>query len=127
MGLLAKIIADAKALEAESVRDEEDSQKAYEGFVTDSNNAIKTKTDSITDKKDTKAQKEAELTEERIPARDGLVHELEELANYKTQLHQDCDFTLDNFDLRQKHRDEEILALKQAKAVLSGSDFKLEE
>merc|ERR1719298_46126 len=35
MGMLNEIINEAKALEAEAVRNEDDSQKAYEGFVKD--------------------------------------------------------------------------------------------
>ena len=42
---------------------------------------------------------------------------------YKEQLHSSCDFVLKNFDIRQTARDEEIEALKQAKAILSGAKF----
>jgi len=37
MGMMQSIIDDAKAMEAEAIRGEEDSQKAYEEFVKDSN------------------------------------------------------------------------------------------
>ena len=35
----------------------------------------------------------------------------------------DCDFVMKNFEIRQTGRDEEIEALKQAKAILSGAKF----
>ena len=35
----------------------------------------------------------------------------------------DCDFVMKNFEIRQTARDEEIEALKQAKAILSGAKF----
>merc|ERR1719491_2783412 len=91
--MIEQIISDAKAMEAEAIRSEEDAQKAYEDFV--------------------KAKK----------AKDSVVIELEQLANYKAKLHQSCDFVLDNFDLRQTARDEEVEAIRQAKAILSGAKF----
>merc|ERR1719247_3320545 len=74
-------------MEAETIRAEEDAQKAYE--------------DSLA----------------------AVELELEQLGNYKLQLHQSCDFVLKNFEIRQTARDEEIEALKQAKAILSGAKF----
>jgi len=44
-------------------------------------------------------------------------------ANYKAELHSSCDFITKNFEIRQTARDEEIEALNQAKAILSGSKF----
>merc|ERR1711966_376913 len=38
-------------------------------------------------------------------------------------LHKSCDFTLNNFDIRQEARDQEVEALRQAKAILSGAKF----
>merc|ERR1712032_465096 len=52
-----------------------------------------------------------------------VVTELEELSNYNAELHKSCDFITKNFDLRQTARDEEVEALKQAKAILSGAKF----
>merc|ERR1719454_2528116 len=43
MSLLQQIISDAKAMEAETVRAEEDAQKAYEDFVKDTNASIEAK------------------------------------------------------------------------------------
>eukprot|EP00448_Togula_jolla_P003903 CAMPEP_0170599444 /NCGR_PEP_ID=MMETSP0224-20130122/16799_1 /TAXON_ID=285029 /ORGANISM="Togula jolla, Strain CCCM 725" /LENGTH=58 /DNA_ID=CAMNT_0010924093 /DNA_START=1 /DNA_END=177 /DNA_ORIENTATION=- len=49
--------------------------------------------------------------------------ELEQLSTYNAELHTSCDFVMKNFDLRQTARDEEVEALKQAKAILSGANF----
>merc|ERR1719428_269368 len=46
-----------------------------------------------------------------------------DLEKYATGVHASCDFVLDNFDIRQKARAEEIDALEDAKAILSGADF----
>merc|ERR1719262_397147 len=40
MGMMRGIIDEAKGLEAEAIRGEEDSQKAYEEFVMDTNNSL---------------------------------------------------------------------------------------
>ena len=49
--------------------------------------------------------------------------ELEQLSTYNAELHQSCDYVLKNFDVRQTARSEEMEALKQAKAILSGAKF----
>merc|ERR1719421_1176388 len=40
MGMIEQIIADAKAMEAEAIKAEEDAQIAYESLVTETNNSI---------------------------------------------------------------------------------------
>merc|ERR1719230_1468337 len=40
MGMMSGIINDAKAMEAEAIRGEEDAQKTYEQFVMDTNASI---------------------------------------------------------------------------------------
>jgi len=40
-----------------------------------------------------------------------------------TGIHTDCDFTIKYFDIRQKARKEEMDAIVDAKAILSGADF----
>jgi len=122
MSMIEQIIADAKAMEGEAIRAEEDSQKAYEDFVKETNASIETKSKDIVGKSDDKAQAEAELVEAQ-EAKEAALAELEHLANYKTELHQSCDFILKSFDLRQTARDEEVEALQQAKAILSGAKF----
>jgi len=122
MGMIEQIIQDAKALEAETVRTEEENQKAYEVFVTDTNACIEEASKAIVAKSKEKAKAEEELVEAE-QALDEVVLELEQLGNYKMELHRDCDFIQKNFELRQTARDEEIEALKTAKAILSGAKF----
>merc|ERR1712060_573867 len=122
MGLIQQIISDAKAMEAETIRAEEDAQKAYEDFVKETNNSIEAKSRDIVSKTEEKAQAETDLVEAN-KAKDAVMLELEQLSNYNAELHQSCDFVLKNFDLRQAARDEEVEALRQAKAILSGAKF----
>merc|ERR1712026_111358 len=56
MSMLQQIITDAKAMEAEAIRSEEDAQKAYEDFVKETNNSIEAKSRDIVNKSDLKAK-----------------------------------------------------------------------
>merc|ERR1719389_931789 len=122
MGLLQQIISDAKAMEAETIRAEEDAQKAYEDYVKDTNASIEEKNKDIVHKSEVKAKAEADLVQAQND-KEAVLLELEQLGNYKSELHSSCDFIIKNFEIRQSARDEEIEALKQAKAILSGANF----
>merc|ERR1719390_423948 len=120
--MIQQIINDAKAMEAETIRSEEDAQKAYEDFVKDTNASVDAKGKDIVNKSESKAKAESELVEAE-KEKENVMLELEQLANYKAELHSSCDFIMKNFEIRQTARDEEIEALKQAKAILSGAKF----
>jgi len=122
MAMIQTIIDDAKKLEADSIRAEEEAQKAYEDMVAETNASIDKKTKEQANKAEEKAKGEGNLNQANSDKEAALL-EMEELANYKAELHQSCDFIMKNFELRQTARDEEIEALKQAKAILSGAKF----
>jgi len=122
MDMIKQIISDAKAMEAEAIRSEEDAQKAYEDFVKETNASIETKSKQIVNKSEEKSKAEGELVETK-ESKEAVMLELEQLSNYNAELHQACDFVMKNFDVRQTARDEEVEALKQAKAILSGAKF----
>merc|ERR1711972_498725 len=122
MSMMQQIIEDAKAMEAETIRSEEDAQKAYEDFVKETNASIEAKSKDIVNKSEVKAKAESDLVATK-DSKEATMLELEQLSNYNAQLHQSCDFVTKNFELRQTARDEEVEALKQAKAILSGADF----
>jgi len=124
MGMIQQIINDAKAMETETIRAEEDGQKAYEDFVKDTNNSVEEKNKDIIHKSEIKAKGEADLVQAKDD-KDAVLLELEQLGNSKAELHSSCDFIVKNFEIRQTARDEEVEALKQAKAILSGADFSM--
>merc|ERR1719491_144807 len=124
MGMLQQIANDAKAMEAETIRAEEDSQKSYEEFVKDTNGSIEEKNKDIIHKSKTQAKAEADLVQAKDD-KEAVLLELEQLGNYKAELHSSCDFIVKNFEIRQAARDEEVEALKQAKAILSGAKFSM--
>merc|ERR1719482_2576550 len=122
MGMIQQIINDAKQMEAEALRSEDEAQKAYEDFVKDTNASMEEKNKDIINKSELKAKAEADKTEKE-EEKENVMLTLEQLSNEAADFHKACDFTIKNFDIRQTARDEEIEALKQAKAILSGSKF----
>merc|ERR1719359_1372579 len=120
--MIQQIINDAKAMEAEAIKSEEDAQKAYEDFVKDTNASIEEKQKDIVNKSEEKAKAEADKTQAEED-KENVMIELEQLSAENADLYKACDFVVKNFEIRQTGRDEEIEALKQAKAILSGAKF----
>jgi peptidoglycan hydrolase CwlO-like protein len=88
--------------------------------VSDSNASVKSLQRQVVSKKDavTQAQADQESAETDLQF---TVSELEKLANYRAELHGECDFLLKNYDLRLQARTEEREAISEAKAILSGA------
>eukprot|EP00913_Durusdinium_trenchii_P021053 g19786.t1 len=106
MLMLQELAADAKEMEAESSAAEREAQADYEAFGKDS------------------AAEQAKMEEKLVMTRKsqkGVEQEVSNLADTKLELHEACDFTLQNFDTRQKARGEEVEALFDAKAFLKGA------
>jgi len=122
LGMIQQIIDDSKALEAEATRDEQASLKAYDDFVKKTNDSIDTKNKEIGNKTTIKSGKEGNLVSAQKD-RASILLELEQFGIQKADLHASCDFVVKNFEVRQAARDQEIEALKQAKAILSGAKF----
>jgi len=116
--LLQQILADTKAMEAELIHDEDESQKGYETFVQETNRSLSAKIDQKVDTAADRAAAEQELSEAQ-GSHSGLMTELEQLSNHDADIHKSCDFVLKNFDIRQQGRDEEVKALRQAISILS--------
>lgn len=120
--LIQQIIADAKAMETEALAAEHEAQQAYEQFVTATNDSIKEKQSSIIHKTEEKARDEVSLSQEST-ALEGFKKERADLDSTQAAMQKSCDFVMRNFEIRQSAREEEISALKQAKAILSGAKY----
>jgi hypothetical protein len=120
MGLVEQIIEDSKALEKEATATEYQAQADYEKLVKDSNAMVKDLQDTISEKSKESAQAMKDQNQATTD-RDMAVDELESLAAYEADLHGQCDFVLKNFDIRQKARLQEMEAIGEAKAILSGA------
>merc|ERR1719198_2695332 len=122
MAMITQIIEDSKAMEAEAIKSEGSAQTAYEAFVKETNASIEAASKDIINKSESKGKAEDYLAQSKTEHASVLTN-LDELSAYNSELHASCDFILKNFDIRQTARDEEIEALKQAKAILSGADM----
>merc|ERR1719271_670414 len=120
VGMLEQIIGDAKTMETEAIQAETESQKAYEAFVKDTNKSIEEKSRQLTNKSEEKAQAEGDkvATEE---SKTSAMNEQQQNQNENADLHKSCDFTTQNFEVKQAALEQEMEALGQAKAVLAGS------
>merc|ERR550537_1980771 len=78
MSMIQQIISDAKAMESECIRAEEDAQKAYEDFVKETNASIEEKNKDIVNKSEIKAKAEADLVEAK-ESKESVMLELEQL------------------------------------------------
>merc|ERR1719414_2780829 len=121
MGLIEQIMGDSKQLESEATAAEYKAQADYEKLVLDSNALITELNLMVTAKTKAIAATKVEV-EETKSYLDSTIGELESLAAYDADLHSQCDFTLKNFDIRQKARLQEIEAIQAAKAILSGDE-----
>merc|ERR1719453_1001544 len=118
--MIEKLIHEAGELEASSVQSESDAQDKYETLVEDTNAAIKDLQREIATKTEERATAKKEKTETEGDLMD-TVTELEGLAKENSELHSECDYVLKNFEARQAARAQEIEAMQEAKAILSGA------
>lgn len=122
MSMLEKLVHETKALREESRAAENEAQKGYEESVAITNTGVKDLETQIASKTQTKARTHKELQQANLDLAD-TKKELDGLAKYNADLHAECDYVQQNFDIRQKARAEEIEALQQAIQILSGADL----
>lgn len=120
VSLITEIIKEAQSLEAEATLAEQDAQSKYEAFVADTAKALEAGQRSIAKKQEEKAAKE-EARLNALADKKGNEKELASLVTYNGQLHKSCDYVMANFGTRQEARSQEMDALGQAKAILSGA------
>merc|ERR1719199_1589244 len=120
MAMIQGVIDDAKALENEAIAGEQNAQSAYETFVSDSNKSIAAASKAIAEKTAVMGTQDEALVTAKGDMK-GVMADLESLNNINKQTHWDCDFVLKNFDVRQEARDQEVEALRQSVAMLSGA------
>jgi len=121
MGLLSQIIEDSKALEKEAVAGESEAQATYESFVKDSNAVIADLSTAVTAKSKSSSASRVELEQAKADL-NSTDEEIASLEQFRADLHQQCDFVVKNFSIRQAARLQEIEAIGRAKGILSGAD-----
>merc|ERR1719198_2805518 len=122
LALMDMLLKELKDDSTEAKHDEETAQKDYEKLMADSQASRANKADSITSKEAAKADLDVntENSKEKLTSQEA---ELMNTDQYIATLHGQCDFLVQNYDLRKAARVNEIESLKNAKSVLSGADF----
>jgi len=122
MNVFMMIIEDASTVEADIQASEQKAQSDYATFTADTGASILANRASIAEQEKTLADSEASKSEtEGSQLINGET--LGKLNELLTAHHTDCDWLLQYLDVRQKARQEEMDAIADAKAVLSGSGF----
>jgi len=124
IGMIDLLVRDLDKEMTVAQKDEEHAQKEYEGFMTDSADkraknvkAISIKESSKADDEEVKTAEEGDLSVAN--------EQLQANKIYEHQLHAECDWMIQNYDLRKTARSDEKDNLEAAKATLKGADFSL--
>jgi len=120
--LLNMIIDDAHRTVDEMNADENQAQKDYANNVAATTASIEADREAIAEKEKQVASAKGDKseTEDSQLANQGALDKLNDLLQ---GLHNQCDYVIKYFDIRQQSRAEEMDAIKEAKAILSGSNF----
>merc|ERR1719281_1481899 len=118
------LIKDLEKDMTEAELEEKNSQKGYDAMIADAKEKRTSDSKSLTSKGASKADLEADLETAKDTLKSTKVSAMA-TAKFIGDLHAECDWLLQYFDVRKQARSDEIDALGKAKAVLSGADFSL--
>lgn len=124
IGMIDSLIAELDMELTEAETEEKLAQEEYEELMADSAQKRAADSKSLADKENLKADTEALLVK-LVEEKKSTTHELMATEEYISQLHAECDWLIQYFDVRKEARAGEIDALNKAKAVLNGADFSL--
>jgi hypothetical protein len=119
MDMLLKELQDGIT---QAEHEEETAQKDYERLMSDSQASREKMVESITAKEAAKAELDTTIvaTKEKKASQEA---DLSNVKQYLLELHVQCDFIIENYDMRKAARENEVEGLKNAKSVLSGASF----
>jgi chromosome segregation ATPase len=126
IGMIDLLIKDLDKEMTEATTAEKDSQADYEQAMSDAANKRATDSKTLADKQKAKADTSADMeanTEEKAATTKTLMA----TEKYISNLHGECDWLLQYFEVRKEARAGEVESLTNAKAVLSGADYSLVE
>merc|ERR1719261_2309671 len=123
IGLMDMMIKEIETDMKDAEYEEKTSQSDYAKLMSDSEETRAANSKGIVTKAASKATLEGKL-EAAKEAHTAVSTDLDLIAATLGDLHMQCDFLLQNYDLRKEARTNEIESLKNAKAILSGADFR---
>merc|ERR1719240_2070049 len=122
MGLMDMMSKELETDMKDAAYEEKTSQTDYQKLMEESQATRAANTKSITAKEAEKAESETSLVSLK-DAKTAADEDVSLIDSYIGDLHASCDFLIQNFDLRKEARSNEVKALKNAKAILSGANF----
>jgi hypothetical protein len=120
--MIEMIIKESADVEAKALQAENEAQASYEAFMADSSASKDAAQRSIVNKSKARGgvlEAKVQAESERAATIDNIL----KLGEHSVALHQDCDFLIQNYDVRQSSRAEEIESLKNALAIFNGANF----
>merc|ERR1719473_1277690 len=123
IGLMDMMIKEIETDMKDAEYEEKTSASDYAKLMSDSEETRAANSKGIVTKASSKATLEGKL-ESAKEAFTAVSTDLDLIATTLGDLHMQCDFLLQNYDLRKEARTNEIESLKNAKAILSGADFR---
>jgi len=123
IGLMDMMVREIETDMKDAAYEEKTSQSDYAKLMSDSEDTRAANSKAIVTKTASKAATEAKLetAKESLTA---TTTDLDLIAATLGDLHMQCDFLLQNYDLRKEARANEVESLKTAKAILSGANFR---
>merc|ERR1719321_537424 len=122
IGLMDMMVREIETDMKDAEYEEKTAQDDYGKLMQESEETRAANSKGIVTKTSSKATLEAKL-ETAKEAYTAVTTDLDLIAATLGDLHMQCDFLLQNYDLRKEARTNEIESLKTAKAILSGADF----
>jgi hypothetical protein len=123
IGLMDMMVREIETDMKDSEYEEKTSQADYGKLMSSSEETRAANSKGIVTKAASKATLEGKL-EASKEAHTAVSTDLDLIASTLGDLHMQCDFLLQNYGLRKEARANEIESLKNAKAILSGADFR---
>merc|ERR1719160_630326 len=123
IGLMDMMVREIETDMKDAAYEEKTSQADYAKLMEESEETRAANSKGIVTKSASKATLEGKLEAEKETLT-ATNTDLDLIASTLGDLHMQCDFLLQNYDLRKEARTNEIESLKTAKAILSGANFR---
>merc|ERR1719335_415565 len=123
MGLMDMMVGELESDMKDAEYEEKTAQDDYMKLMSNSQATREANTKGITAKEVAKSEMESKLDALKGTLTD-TDQDLSLIASTLQDLHGACDFLLQNYDLRKEARTNEVESLKNAKAILSGANFR---
>jgi len=124
VAMIDLLVKDLDKEMQEAEVEEKNSQQAYDEMIADAKEKRTSDSKSLTSKGASKADLQADLEAAKDTLKSTKVEAMA-TGKYMGNLHAECDWLIQYFDVRKEARSGEIDALTKAKAVLSGADFSM--